>query len=302
MLTELFRALSSHDLNASKREAERICDFEEKLGHIKISSTLRGALFASENGVSKKNEYDNFYINASEPEIELGLLQLTNKIGLKEVTLRTQARKQVDSVILEWHKKSLLEKHGMPPRSKLIFHGPPGCGKTMTAVAMATELDIPIHMVRFDSLIGSYLGQTASKLRQVFRFAETNPCVLLIDEIDALGKRRGNARDIGELDRIVISLFQELEHSKPIGLVIATTNVPNELDEALWRRFDLNIEFKSPTQKMLSEFAKKIAFEKKIIVSSAVIARAAKTGNFDLCEKVIFDEIRRRIVIEETKA
>src|SRR5208283_5165649 len=120
--------------------------------------------------------------------------------------------------------------------NKILLHGPPGCGKSLTARAIGHELSLPVYTLRFNAIVGAFLGQTAQRLRQLFEFASTTSCVLLIDEIDALGKRRGNPMDVGELDRIVISLLQELEHSEPKGLLIAASNLARSLDEALWRR------------------------------------------------------------------
>ena len=117
--------------------------------------------------------------------------------------------------MLEWNHREKLKDRGIARRSKLLFYGPPGCGKSLTANALATELAIPLFLVRFDAVIGAYLGQTAIHLRQLFQFAETTPCVLLFDELDALGKKRGNPTDVGELDRIVIALMQELEAFPP---------------------------------------------------------------------------------------
>ena len=111
--------------------------------------------------------------------------------------------------------------------------------------------------MRFSSVVGAYLGQTGANLRAVFRFAESTPCVLLLDEFDAIGRTRGRSDDVGELDRVVISLLQELDHTIPMGMVVAATNAPDSLDRAIWRRFDLAVEFPAPTRVQLQEFLKR---------------------------------------------
>lgn len=103
--------------------------------------------------------------------------------------------------------RRILEARGLKARNKILLTGPPGCGKSMTARALATELALPFFIVRLDAIIGAYLGQTANNLRELFAFATDTPCVLLIDEIDALGKQRGASLDVGELDRIVIAML-----------------------------------------------------------------------------------------------
>ncbi len=166
--------------------------------------------------------------------------------------------------------------------------------KELDGAGTAHELKLPAFLVRFDAVIGSYLGQTAIHLRQLFHFAETTPCVLLLDELDALGKRRGNPLDVGELDRIVIALMQELEHAKPLGLIIGTSNLPKHLDAALWRRFDLAVPFKYPTKATLGTFASNVAAAKKIKLPARVARQAASGKSFAEAEAIIVAEARRQ--------
>ena len=164
----------------------------------------------------------------------------------------------------------------------------------MTGRALAQELGIPIYLVRFDAVIGAYLGQTAIHLRQLFHFAETTPCVLLLDELAALGKQRGNPLDVGELDRIVIALMQELEHSRPQGLIIGTSNLPKHLDDALWRRFDLALAFKAPTRTALVAFAKHLASTKEITLPTSVVNQVAREKSFAAAESLVLAEARHQ--------
>src|ERR1041385_4434797 len=151
--------------------------------------------------------------------------------------------------------------------------GRPGCGKSAAAAALAAETKLPGFLVRFDSLIGAYLGQTALRLREVFSFAEQTPCVLLFDEVDALAKRRGSPMEVGELDRIVIAFMQELEHARGQGFVVATSNLPKALDDALWRRFDLRIAFPKPSSKALGRFAERRSREFGIRATRELLSR-----------------------------
>jgi ATP-dependent 26S proteasome regulatory subunit len=115
-----------------------------------------------------------------------------------------------------------------------------------------------------------------------------------LDELDALGKRRGSPLDVGELDRIVIALMQELEHSRPAGLIVGTSNLAKHLDNALWRRFDLTLLFKAPTQKVLGVFAKRVASAKRIKLPPAVLKRAARADSFADAESIVVGEARRQ--------
>ncbi|HQU45639.1 MAG TPA: ATP-binding protein, partial [Pirellulales bacterium] len=194
--------------------------------------------------------------------------------------------------------RSVLQQRGIRRRTRLFFYGPPGCCKSLTARALAKELGLPIYVVRFDGVIGAYLGQTAIHLRQLFHFAESVPCILLFDELDALGKKRGNPLDVGELDRIVIALMQELEHTSPSGAIIATSNLPRHVDDALWRRFDLAVQFPSPTKAELQAFGKSIATTHQISFGPRIKRRIATAKSFAEAEKLVEAEARRMALSE----
>lgn len=166
----------------------------------------------------------------------------------------------------------------------------------MTALALGNELEMPVYLARFDALIGSYLGQTAIHLRQLFHFAETNECILLLDELDALGKRRGNLQDVGEADRIVIALMQELEHSEPRGLIIATTNVATHIDNALWRRFDLNLTFPAPTKRERESYSRQVAKELGLRLTASNRERLIKHASYSEIRSDLMTQARRNIV------
>jgi AAA+ superfamily predicted ATPase len=270
--------------------AAQICKAEEQKGHRSAARLLRGAL--NSNGPIGQHNGAGTAHPAS--VVSSALVRLTTNVQLADVVLAPAARRDLDSVVHEWQHRDRLHRSGIAPRSKLLFYGPPGCGKSFTARALARELDIPAFLIRFDAVIGAYLGQTAIHLRQLFHFAETTPCVLLLDELDALGKRRGNPLDVGELDRIVIALMQELEHSRPLGLIIGTSNLPKHLDGALWRRFDLSLAFRAPPPSSLRVFAKRKAADMQVAHPQMLIACAAKAKSFADAESLVIAEARRQ--------
>ena len=224
------------------------------------------------------------------------LVHLAPRGPLTNVVLAPSAREQLEEVVTEWQRRDELLIRGIPPRTRLLFHGPPGCGKSLTARALGFELELPVYFVRFDAVIGAFLGQTAINLRHLFRFSESTPCVLLLDELDALGKRRGDAMDVGELDRIVIALMQELEHSHPRGLIVGTSNMPHHLDDALWRRFDLALAFDAPKPASLVSFAKGVASEKQILLSPGLSRQVARSKSFASAEALVIAEARRQVL------
>lgn len=295
-LQDLFRAIASDDMGSATTIASQICQNEERKGHKSAARALRGALV--KNGVNGKHPH--IAETASHQNgagfLKTALVNLSTDVPLSDVVLTSEPRRELETVIAEWSSRDKLRKRGLMPRSKLFFHGPPGCGKSLTARALSRELELPIYLVRFDSVIGAYLGQTAIHLRQLFHFAETTPCILLLDELDALGKRRGNTLDVGELDRIVIALMQELEHSKPLGLIIATSNLAQNLDDALWRRFDLALLFKSPTKASLTSYCRKLAEKFGLRLPREVLSRAINARSFADAEALVISEARRQAI------
>ncbi|MFO0958910.1 MAG: ATP-binding protein [Isosphaeraceae bacterium] len=293
-LTALFRAIAAENFGGATEIAAQICKQEEEKGHHTAARMLRGALNASRNGgVSHKARHP---VSNGAGVISTALTRLPDGVGLSFVTLPDDAREELAGLKLEWEHRSRLTERGIGRRTKLLFHGPPGCGKSLTASALAMELGLPLYLVRFDAVIGAYLGQTAVHLRQLFHFAETTPCVLLFDELDALGRRRGNPTDVGELDRIVIALMQELEHTTPQGLIIGTSNLAKGLDDALWRRFDFILEFRAPAQKALVNFARQLASELSVQLSDESLAKVAKSKNFANAEAIVVAEARRQVL------
>ncbi|HRO58492.1 MAG TPA: ATP-binding protein [Burkholderiaceae bacterium] len=135
---------------------------------------------------------------------------------------------------------------GLTPTRSAIFVGAPGVGKTLTARWLAAQLQVPLYVLDLTAVMSSLLGRSGSNMRAAIDFAKREPCVLLLDEIDAIAKRRSDDADVGELKRLVTVILQEVDEWPATGLLLAATNHPDLIDPALWRRFDLVIGFKTP--------------------------------------------------------
>lgn len=292
-LAKLFLAISSSDVPSARRIASEIVADEEKKGHSSAAKVLKGALnpngFKSEPDRGMAVEYLGARAAMSE-----GLSLVSDKVALREVMLRRQWKADLESIVAEWKNRTKLVKMGIRHRSRLLFHGPPGCGKSFAARALGCELALPTYVVRFDSIIGAYLGQTATHMRELFRFSERTPCVLLFDEIDALGKRRGSPLDVGELDRIVISLMQELEFCRAQGLVIATTNLATNLDDALWRRFDAAIEFPKPNKRELTAYGKNLSRKYGLALTKEAREQVVKCRSYAHVDGIVENLVRQK--------
>lgn len=170
--------------------------------------------------------------------------------SLGDLVLPKATRAALDRVLTENRAAQQLLELGLRPANRLLLCGPPGCGKTVAADAIAAELAIPLARVRLDAVIASHLGETAAKLRQVFDVAKHSRVVLFLDEVDALGGSRDSAGGDGasaEMRRVVNSFLVMLEEIQGPSLVIAATNYQGVLDPALWRRFDEIMMFPRPT-------------------------------------------------------
>ncbi len=150
--------------------------------------------------------------------------------------------------------KNKMMSLGLEFRNTLLLYGPPGCGKTSTAKYLASKLELPLVTARFDTLISSLLGNTAKNIHRIFDFAKKQPCILLLDEFDAIAKARDDVHELGELKRVVNSLLQNIDDFSQDGILIAATNHAHLLDSAVWRRFQTVIELPKPGSDEIRRF------------------------------------------------
>ncbi|MFZ5967669.1 MAG: AAA family ATPase [Bacillota bacterium] len=163
-----------------------------------------------------------------------------------EVVLSKSNYEKLNSFILSYKSADKLNSLGIGVPNTLLLYGPPGCGKTKCAYLIAKELQLPLVVARLDSLISSYLGTTAKNIRMLFEFAQKTPCVLFLDEFDAIAKARDDSNELGELKRVVNSLLQNVDAMSRDSLLLAATNHESLLDSAVWRRFDYKLEIELP--------------------------------------------------------
>lgn len=217
---------------------------------------------------------------------------------LESLILAPATRESLDRVVGEWRKADLLKAFGLRPVTKLLFHGPPGCGKTVAAEALARALYLPLATVRFDALVSSYLGETASNLRRVFDHARTRPMVLLFDEFDAIGKERTATDEHAELKRVVNSFLQMLDSFHADTMMIAATNHEGLLDPALWRRFDDVVVFPPPDAADI-EHLLAMRFRQFPLVPGVKLKEAARllagASHADV-ERVAIDAIKKAVL------
>lgn len=227
--------------------AMQVAAHEAKLGHGQLAIELRDMIDAAKARIVSTDSGN--VVHFAKPRGDLAnLLSVTYpKHRLVDMVLDSKVLAQLHQVIKEQRQFARIREHGLAPRRKLLLVGPPGTGKTMTASVLAGELGIPLFLVRLDSLITKFMGETAAKLRQVFDSVTDMRGVYFFDEFDAIGSQRGMANDVGEIRRVLNSFLQMIEHDQSNSLIIAATNHPAILDYALFRRFDDVVEYKLPT-------------------------------------------------------
>jgi SpoVK/Ycf46/Vps4 family AAA+-type ATPase len=165
-----------------------------------------------------------------------------------EPIFEASVRSRLEQVVNERRQRERLQAEGLTPTRSLLFTGPPGVGKTLAGRWIARELGIPLLVLDLSAVMSSFLGRTGNNLRYVLDYAKGMECVLLFDELDAIAKRRDDVTEIGELKRLVTVLLQEVDDWPAEGLLIATTNHPGLLDPAVWRRFELVVDFPMPNE------------------------------------------------------
>lgn len=325
LLTRLFKSLEGNEEAPLMRVAYSIIEDERIKGHTILANKLNSIL---QDKLSKSNDFRSTLKVAREKDYKVPVdrrYRLPLAVHIEHELLRHEMvlSQEVESKILRIEKEYLarerLNHHGLKPRKKILLHGSTGCGKSMAAERIAWELGLPFYKVRFDTLISSYLGESATNLQMLFESIKEYPCVLLLDEFDIIGKRRNNnSNDVGEIHRLVNILLGLLEEYDGEGVLIATTNFEGSIDTALFRRFDDFIELPKPHEKEIEELLK-ISFsalklnkeinlknyvEKMVGMSYAIIVKiandAAKKAIINSDKDISIDDLNR--AFEENQA
>jgi SpoVK/Ycf46/Vps4 family AAA+-type ATPase len=173
---------------------------------------------------------------------------------LDSLVLPNVVRIACNELVEEHHRSDLLRSYNVEPRHRVLLAGPPGNGKTTLADALADALMVPLFVVRYEGVIGSFLGETSQRLRRVFEHVASRRCVLFFDEFDTLGKERGDTHETGEIKRVVSTLLMQIDALPSHVVTVVASNHPELLDRAVWRRFQLRLELPPPNQAMLEEW------------------------------------------------
>jgi len=248
----LIESYTSQDDARFRAVAMQIAALSAKQGKKQLADELR-ALLDEAAGRREMHLGPAKAVPLARPNRDLaGLLTASYpSTQLSDMVLTDRLRAELRRIVTQYRQREQLRAHGLVPRQRLLLVGPPGCGKTMTASALAGECHLPLMFVQLHSLITKFMGETAAKLHLVFEAMERTPAVYLFDEFDAIGSVRRADNDVGEIRRVLNSFLQFLEYHDSHSIIVAATNLMPILDSALFRRFDATLRYDLPTQ---SEF------------------------------------------------
>jgi len=253
-LRQLIKAGAAGDLDAFRQVSTEVIREERLKQHHLLANDLEQILYGQNKPHATSNLSRSMPAIPTDKERGLPLLDIRQpQRSLEELILPRLTQTAIDELLEEHRRQDVLRSYGMRASGKILFFGPPGCGKTLAAEVIACELDLPLAIVRLDALVSSYLGETAANLRKVFDFIAQYPLVALFDEFDALGKERADNAEHGELRRVVNAVLQMMDAYQGKSLIIAATNHEQILDSAVWRRFDDTLEFPLPTPELLPQ-------------------------------------------------
>ncbi|MFG0591008.1 AAA family ATPase [Myroides odoratimimus] len=256
--------IKSHYSNEPERFttiALQIAAHEAKLGHNIVANDIKTIIDKAKETKHKTKAFT--------PDLQGLIHENVPAVNLSDMIASDAIKSRINRIISEFVQRDRLRKHDLENRRKILLSGPPGTGKTLTASILANELDLPLYTILMDKMVTKFMGETSTKLRQVFDLIGQQQGVYLFDEFDAIGGERSRDNDVGEMRRVLNSFLQFIERDNSDSLIIAITNNKEHLDQALFRRFDDVILYNLPSleekeellRNRLAQFAKKIKFK-----------------------------------------
>lgn len=251
ILKILLRSHAEGDETSFRKAALQLAAAESTAGHVRVAEEIR-SIIAKMPPTSARKQGPVIDISAPRGDLADILEGGHRNERLRDIVLRDDTRETLLRVISENRSRARLERFGVSPRRRLLFHGAPGCGKTLAAAVLAGEMGLPLMTVRFDALFSRFLGATAVQLRAIFAEMPRRPGVYLFDEFDSVAKARGDSQDVGEMNRVVTAFLQLVDADMSGSILVAATNHIELLDRAVFRRFDVIVPFDKPTNEQIA--------------------------------------------------
>lgn len=276
-----------------RKTVEVLTANERAKQHTVLADRIQELLISEKKNIVERNSFVNT-INSDLSASNLFWLKNPEK-RMDNLVLPQTVKEICQSIINEQLRSEILQSYGFEPRNRILMIGPPGNGKTSLAEAIAETLMVPILVVRYESIIGSYLGETASKLSKLFDIVKTIKCVLFFDEFETIGKERGDIHETGEIKRAVSSLLMQVDTLPSYVVVIAATNHESLLDKAVWRRFQVKIEMLNPAKNDLENYFEHFQNEHELNfgVSNEILAKKTVGLSYAEAEELALEICRQ---------
>jgi hypothetical protein len=299
LLIDLVEAERSGDKARFRALVEAIIAEERANQHHLVASRLADLLATSRPSELFHQNGATATATATADGIGDLLLEVTPRRRLVSLQLPALVGAAVAELVEEHHRADLLRSHNLEPRNRILVEGPPGNGKSTFAEAVASEVMLPLLVVRYEGVVSSFLGETAYRLDRIFEFARTRRCVLFFDEFDAIGKERSDQHETGEIKRVVSTLLLHIDRLPAHVLVIAATNHAELLDRAAWRRFQLRLTLPRPTRAEAAQFLALLAerLGGDLGLAPRTLADKLPGASYSDLEQFALD-VRRRSVLE----
>lgn len=297
LLIDLIKYAVAGNKPMIRKVAEAIIAEERSKQHTILADKLEVELNKNTSDTSSNSSSTSNRIQLDSKAENL-ITEITPQRKMETLILPKDIVQICEQYIQEQYRVDLLRSYGLEPRNRILLVGAPGNGKTTLAEAIAESLMVPLFVVKYDSIIGAYLGETALRLRKLIDFASTRKCVLFFDEFETLGKERGDTHETGEIKRVVSSLLLQIDDLPSHVTIIGATNHPELLDRAVWRRFQIRINLPMPTRASLSLWLEKFQQKHNIKFGWAVetIAKKLLGANYSEVEEFGLSVLRRHIL------
>lgn len=302
-LKALIKSYTDGDENRFYTCAMQIAAHEARTGHGKLAKELREIIDKAKQNIEKV-KITKTVLPIVQPRGDLSKLlsAFYPKVRISEMILDCEISERLNRIIKEQRKIELIHSHGLTPRRKFLLLGPPGTGKTMTALALAGELHLPLFIIRLDGVITKFMGETSAKLRLVFDAIKQHRGIYLFDEFDSIGVMRGALNDVGEIRRILNSFLQFIDQDESDSLILAATNHPGMLDNALFRRFDDVIEYNLPENENRGRLLKnKLSGFSEPKLNWANLSQESKGLSYAEINRACEDSIKETIIHNKNK-
>lgn len=290
LLLALVHSGAGGDELAFRRAAEALIADENAKNHAVLASQLAEAL-------ARKRSSNVTAMTRTQESLAL-LHESEPRTRVSDLVLPMVVRQVCHDLVEEHHRRDLLRSYGVEPRHRIFLAGPPGSGKTSLAEAIATEVAVPLLSVRYEGLIGSFLGETAARMDTLFAAVRVRPCVLFFDEFDAVAKERGDTHETGEIKRVVSSLLLQIDRLPSHVIVVAASNHAELLDRAVWRRMQIRLELPHASREAKIEWLSRWTAQSgnDFGVSARTIADRLSDLSFAELEDFAEDVRRRRLL------